>query len=109
MEDPNSEVIEIIPMDEYDVHKAKAQASLSWILCKAYQDKVPAEFQEPFYSTAEGAWQIKPRLGNLLASSELYCQACRTMFGENASQWTGIPFLMLSNVINICNMNLDQT
>ncbi|KAL4218145.1 hypothetical protein ACF0H5_022881 [Mactra antiquata] len=87
--DGDSEVIEIIPMDEYDTFKAKAKASLSWILCKAYQDKVPAEFIDPFYDKTEGSWQIKPRLANLLASSELYCQACRTMFGENASQWKG--------------------
>ncbi|XP_060592189.1 calmodulin-regulated spectrin-associated protein 1-like isoform X2 [Ruditapes philippinarum] len=89
MDDLDSEVIEIIPMDEYDTYKAKAKASLSWILCKAYKDKVPTEFHDPFYSTSEGSWQIKPRLANLLATSELYCQACRTMFGENASQWTG--------------------
>ena len=38
----------------------------------------------------QGNWQIKPRLANLLANSELYCQACRNMFGENASQWQGI-------------------
>lgn len=89
MEDAEGEVIEIIPMDEYDFTRAKAKASLQWILCKAYQDMVPAEFQDPFYDTSEGGWQIKPRLANLLASSEVYCQACKTMFGENASQWTG--------------------
>ena len=37
----------------------------------------------------QGQWQIKPRLAGLLASSEVYCQACRNMFGENASQWSG--------------------
>ncbi|XP_052763683.1 calmodulin-regulated spectrin-associated protein 1-like isoform X3 [Mya arenaria] len=88
-DDSDGEIVEIIPVEEYDVQKAKAQASLSWLLGKAYQDKVPTEFQQPFYDTGEGVWHVKPRLANLLASSELYCQACRHMFGENASQWTG--------------------
>ena len=33
--------------------QAKARASLSWVLCKAYQDKVPSEFHDPFYETGE--------------------------------------------------------
>ncbi|KAH3897127.1 calmodulin-regulated spectrin-associated protein 1-like isoform X3 [Dreissena polymorpha] len=88
-EDSDGEIVEIMSVEEYDGEKAKALASLSWVLCKAYQDKVPTEFHDPFYINGEGSWTIKPRLANLLASSELYCLACKNMFGDNASQWAG--------------------
>ncbi|XP_060076436.1 calmodulin-regulated spectrin-associated protein 1-like [Ylistrum balloti] len=82
-------VIEIIPMDEYDSHKAKLRCSIQWILNKAYQDSRPKEFQEPFYTTPEGSIHVKPRLANLMTTSEIYCQACSNMFGDSTSQWKG--------------------
>lgn len=32
---------------------------------------------------------IKPKLMNLMVSSELYCQACNNMFGDSSLQWQG--------------------
>ncbi|XP_076084754.1 calmodulin-regulated spectrin-associated protein 1-B-like isoform X5 [Mytilus galloprovincialis] len=87
--DNSDEVIEIVPMDEYDSQKAKLQASLAWILEKSYKGEVPAEFKPPFYETSEGQLHVKPRLANLMVTSELYCQACRNMFGNVHSQWQG--------------------
>ncbi|KAL5013329.1 hypothetical protein ScPMuIL_007599 [Solemya velum] len=90
LEDIDSDVIEIIPMDEYDSQKAKLKASLSWILHKAYKDEgVPAEFRNPFYKTQEGVFHVKPRLANILSTSELYCQACCNLFSHSSSQWQG--------------------
>ncbi|XP_033726512.1 LOW QUALITY PROTEIN: calmodulin-regulated spectrin-associated protein 1-like [Pecten maximus] len=82
-------VIEIIPMDEYDSQKAKLRCSIQWILNKAYKDSRPKEFQDPFYSTPEGSIHVKPRLANLMTTSELYCRACSNMFGDSTSQWKG--------------------
>ncbi|KAK3579812.1 hypothetical protein CHS0354_021003 [Potamilus streckersoni] len=68
---------------------AKLHASLAWVLGKAYKDKVPSEFQDPLYKNNAGEWHVKPRLVNLLTTSELYCQACSNMFGDSSSQWQG--------------------
>ncbi|XP_021371449.1 calmodulin-regulated spectrin-associated protein 1-B-like isoform X2 [Mizuhopecten yessoensis] len=87
--DVDNGVIEIIPMDEYDSQKAKLRCSTQWILHKAYKDGVPKEFHDPFYTTPEGSIHVKPRLANLMMTSELYCQACSNMFGESTSQWKG--------------------
>ncbi|CAL1541906.1 unnamed protein product [Lymnaea stagnalis] len=48
-----SDVIEIIPADEYDSNRAKLRSSLSWLLSKVYGSNVPKELQDPFYQTAE--------------------------------------------------------
>ncbi|XP_069106488.1 calmodulin-regulated spectrin-associated protein 1-like isoform X2 [Argopecten irradians] len=82
-------VIEIIPMDEYDSQKARLRCSMQWILTKAYKENMPKEFKDPFYSTPEGSIHVKPRLANLMTTSELYCRACSNMFGESTSQWKG--------------------
>ncbi|KAK3087075.1 hypothetical protein FSP39_001312 [Pinctada imbricata] len=84
-----NDVIEIIPLEDYDSSKAKLQASISWILNKAYPDELPAEFRDPFYEAEDTVLHIKPRLANLMVSSELYCQACAHMFGDSTSQWQG--------------------
>ncbi|KAJ8321917.1 hypothetical protein KUTeg_000388 [Tegillarca granosa] len=83
------DVIEIIPLGEYESQKAKLKASLSWILHKAYTGDIPSEFNPPFYETPEGTLHVKPRLANLLVTSELYCLACTNMFGDSHSQWQG--------------------
>ncbi|KAL3891227.1 hypothetical protein ACJMK2_003490 [Sinanodonta woodiana] len=85
----DNDVIEIIPVEEYDSLKAKLHASLAWVLGKAYKDKVPSEFHDPLYRNNAGEWHVKPRLVNLLTTSELYCQACSNMFGDSSSQWQG--------------------
>ncbi|KAL8578425.1 hypothetical protein ACOMHN_014924 [Nucella lapillus] len=69
--------------------EAKLNASISWILCKAYGKNVPSELRDPFYEDAKGQLQVKPLLVNLLTSSDLYCQACSNMFSDTSSQWHG--------------------
>lgn len=46
------------------------------------------------YDFFQGQLHVKPRLANLMVTSELYCQACRNMFGNVHSQWQGINSLM---------------
>ncbi|XP_076438027.1 LOW QUALITY PROTEIN: uncharacterized protein LOC143277153 [Babylonia areolata] len=90
MEFEDSDVIEIIPADEYDTQRAKLKASISWLLTKAYGSSVPSDLKDPFYEDAKGQLQVKPQLMNQMTSSELYCQACSNMFCDSsASQWHG--------------------
>lgn len=63
-----------------------------------------------FYS--QGVMHIKPKLMNLMVSSELYCQACNNMFGDSSLQWQGtsgedckIDNYKLSTVSEICIKN----
>ncbi|XP_061178757.1 calmodulin-regulated spectrin-associated protein 1-B-like isoform X1 [Saccostrea echinata] len=85
----DNDIIEIIPMEEYDSNKAKLQCSVSWILDKAFRDQIPKDLKDPFYETQDGALHVKPQLLNLMVSSEIYCQACNNMFGDSSLQWRG--------------------
>ncbi|KAK6167851.1 hypothetical protein SNE40_021785 [Patella caerulea] len=81
----DNDIIEIVPLEEYDTKTAKLRASLSWILQKAYKNNIPSDFKDPFYEKDDGNWVLKPILINALSSSELYCQACNNIFPE----WKG--------------------
>ncbi|XP_041360750.1 calmodulin-regulated spectrin-associated protein 1-like isoform X2 [Gigantopelta aegis] len=88
-EDTENDVIEIVPLDEYQFSRAKLKSSLAWILQKAYREIVPPEFKDPFYENSDGGFQVKPQLINSLVSSDVYCQACASMFSETSQQWQG--------------------
>ncbi|XP_064597596.1 LOW QUALITY PROTEIN: calmodulin-regulated spectrin-associated protein 1-like [Liolophura sinensis] len=84
-----NDIIEIEPIEDYNVHKAKLRASLLWLLHKAYGDEIPRELQDLYYETSEGSIHLLPRLVNLLVSSEVYCQTCSSLFRDTAYQWQG--------------------
>ena len=59
---------------------AKQKASLLWLLSKSFDNKIPEEFQDPYYKDHNGEERIKPLLIQLLASSELYGMALANIY-----------------------------
>nr|KAF6309519.1 calmodulin regulated spectrin associated protein family member 3 [Pipistrellus kuhlii] len=72
-------VPEIKALDQYDFSRAKAAASLAWVLRAAFggAEHVPAELWEPFYTDQYAQEHVKPPVTRLLLSAELYCRAWR--------------------------------
>ncbi|XP_036167883.1 calmodulin-regulated spectrin-associated protein 3 isoform X4 [Myotis myotis] len=72
-------VPEIKSLDQYDFSRAKAAASLAWVLRAAFggAEHVPAELWEPFYTDQYAQEHVKPPVTRLLLSAELYCRAWR--------------------------------
>nr|XP_055096179.1 calmodulin-regulated spectrin-associated protein 3 isoform X4 [Symphalangus syndactylus] len=72
-------VPEIKSLDQYDFSRAKAAASLAWVLRAAFggADHVPPELWEPFYTDQYAQEHVKPPVTRLLLSAELYCRAWR--------------------------------
>ncbi|XP_051018884.1 LOW QUALITY PROTEIN: calmodulin-regulated spectrin-associated protein 3 [Acomys russatus] len=70
-------VPEIKSLDQYDFSRAKAAASLAWVLRAAYggAEYVPPELWEPFYTDQYAQEHVKPPVMRLLLSAELYCRA----------------------------------
>ncbi|XP_062965494.1 calmodulin-regulated spectrin-associated protein 3 isoform X2 [Cynocephalus volans] len=72
-------VPEIKSLDQYDFPRAKAAASLAWVLRAAFggAEHVPPELWEPFYTDQYAQEHVKPPVTRLLLSAELYCRAWR--------------------------------
>ncbi|XP_036089661.1 calmodulin-regulated spectrin-associated protein 3 isoform X2 [Rousettus aegyptiacus] len=72
-------VPEIKSLDQYDFSRAKAAASLAWVLRAAFggAEHVPSELWEPFYTDQYAQEHVKPTVTRLLLSAELYCRAWR--------------------------------
>ncbi|XP_059105220.1 calmodulin-regulated spectrin-associated protein 3 isoform X1 [Peromyscus eremicus] len=70
-------VPEIKSLDQYDFSRAKAAASLAWVLRAAFggAEHVPSELWEPFYTDQYAQEHVKPPVTRLLLSAELYCRA----------------------------------
>lgn len=70
---------EIKSLDQYDFSRAKAAASLAWVLRAAFggAEHVPSELWEPFYTDQYAQEHVKPPVTRLLLSAELYCRAWR--------------------------------
>ncbi|CAE1313065.1 CAMSAP [Acanthosepion pharaonis] len=81
----DSDVIEIIPSEDYDIGKAKLRLSLLWLLHRSYEDQIPREFQDPFYENSDGVCLLKPQLVLKLASGEIYFLAYSNLFPEVGS------------------------
>uniref|UniRef100_G3U7T7 Calmodulin regulated spectrin associated protein family member 3 n=1 Tax=Loxodonta africana TaxID=9785 RepID=G3U7T7_LOXAF len=71
-------VPEIKSLDQYDFSRAKAAASLAWVLRAAFggAEHVPPELWEPFYTDQYAQEHVKPPVTRLLLSAE-YCRAWR--------------------------------
>nr|XP_030735373.1 calmodulin-regulated spectrin-associated protein 3 isoform X2 [Globicephala melas] len=72
-------VPEIKSLDQYDFSRAKAAASLAWVLRATFggAEHVPSELWEPFYTDQYAQEHVKPPVTRLLLSAELYCRAWR--------------------------------
>ncbi|XP_036874265.2 calmodulin-regulated spectrin-associated protein 3 isoform X2 [Manis javanica] len=77
-------VPEIKSLDQYDFARAKAAASLAWVLRAAFggAEHVPPELWEPFYTDQYAQEHVKPPVTRLLLSAELYCRAWRQVLPQ---------------------------
>ncbi|XP_037680385.1 calmodulin-regulated spectrin-associated protein 3 isoform X6 [Choloepus didactylus] len=77
-------VPEIKSLDQYDFSRAKAAASLAWVLRAAFggAEHVPPELWEPFYTDQYAQEHVKPPVTRLLLSAELYCRAWRQILPQ---------------------------
>ncbi|XP_065773947.1 calmodulin-regulated spectrin-associated protein 3 isoform X3 [Muntiacus reevesi] len=77
-------VPEIKSLDQYDFSRAKAAASLAWVLRAAFggAEHVPSELWEPFYTDQYAQEHVKPPVTRLLLSAELYCRAWRQVLPQ---------------------------
>ncbi|KAJ7986793.1 hypothetical protein DPEC_G00332060 [Dallia pectoralis] len=76
LSDPSC-VLEIMPWELYDSARAKIDASLRWLLAKAYGiEHIPEDMHDVFYMDQYEQEHIKPPLIKLLLSGELYCRVC---------------------------------
>ncbi|XP_026293230.1 patronin isoform X4 [Frankliniella occidentalis] len=62
--------------------QAKQRASVKWLLSKAYNNRVPENFREPFYRDHEDQEHLKPQIVHALASAEMYCLALSSIYGD---------------------------
>ncbi|KRY82548.1 Calmodulin-regulated spectrin-associated protein 1 [Trichinella pseudospiralis] len=77
-------VIEVVPMNEYNAVEAKLQASVQWLITKAFGKRIPERFENPFYITEKNQLQLKPALVNALANGELYAAVAATIFHDSS-------------------------
>lgn len=97
-------VANAMEQDTYDTRQAKQRASVKWLLSKAYNNRVPENFREPFYRDHEDQEHLKPQIVHALASAELYCLALSSIYGDpnfHNLNHTGIIQVLLRKGITI--------
>ncbi|KRX83806.1 Calmodulin-regulated spectrin-associated protein 1, partial [Trichinella sp. T6] len=77
-------VIEVVPMNEYNAVEAKLQASVQWLITKAFGKRIPERFEHPFYINEKNQLQLKSALVNALANGELYAAVAAKIFHDNS-------------------------
>ncbi|ELU11545.1 hypothetical protein CAPTEDRAFT_228385 [Capitella teleta] len=77
------DVPELIPIEDYDPKKAKLEASISWILTKAFGKQIPPHLVNSFFDDPQGAKYLKPEVVNVLVSGEVYCKAASNIFRDD--------------------------
>ena len=77
--------------DELEIQEARQKASIKWLVTKAYGNRPPKEFQEPFYRDHNNKDRLKPHLVHALANAELYCMAMSHLYEDpnynNLNHW----------------------
>jgi len=77
--------------DDAEILEAKQKASIKWLVSKAYNNKPPREYAEPFYRDHLDKDRLKPHLVHALANGELYCMALSTLYSDpnyhNLNHW----------------------
>ncbi|KAG5673265.1 hypothetical protein PVAND_003327 [Polypedilum vanderplanki] len=85
--------------------KAKQRASIRWLLSKAYNNRVPEQLREPFYTDHDGYQHLKPQIVVGLGNASIYCQVLANIYSDpnyqSLNHWTilqtlsrkGVPIL----------------
>lgn len=62
--------------------QAKQRASIKWLLAKAYNNRVPEQIREPFYTDHEGMLHLKPQIVVGLGNASIYCQVLANIYTD---------------------------
>jgi calmodulin-regulated spectrin-associated protein len=62
--------------------QAKQRASIRWLLSKAYNNRVPDQLREPFYSDHDGNLHLKPQIVVGLGNASIYCQVLANVYSD---------------------------
>lgn len=62
--------------------QAKQRASIKWLLSKAYNNRVPEQIREPFYTDHEGVLHLKPQIVVGLGNASIYCQVLANIYTD---------------------------
>lgn len=85
--------------------KAKHRASIRWLLSKAYNNRVPEQLGDPFYTDHDGNYHLKPQIVVGLGNASIYCQVLANIYSDpnyqSLNHWTilqtlsrkGVPIL----------------
>ena len=88
--------------EEGELQEARQKAGIRWLVTKAYNNKPPREFQDPYYRDHNGRDRIKPHLVHALANAELYCLAMSHLYEDpnynNLNHWGVIQALSRKGV-----------
>lgn len=83
---------------------AKQKASILWLLSKAFDNRIPDEFEDPYYKDHNGEDRLKPFLVQSLASAELYGMALANIYAYpsyNNMSHTGVLHVLARKGIYI--------
>jgi calmodulin-regulated spectrin-associated protein len=64
------------------VFQAKQRASMRWLLSKAYNNRVPDQIRDPFYTDNDGNQQLKPQIVVGLGNASIYCQVLANIYSD---------------------------
>ncbi|KAL7016575.1 hypothetical protein ACKWTF_010065 [Chironomus riparius] len=62
--------------------KAKQRASIRWLLSKAFNNRVPDQLREPFYTDHDGNQHLKPQIVVGLGNASIYCQVLSNIYSD---------------------------
>ncbi|XP_076880350.1 calmodulin-regulated spectrin-associated protein 2a isoform X3 [Brachyhypopomus gauderio] len=73
--------------EHYEFNRAKIRASLTWLVAKAFgTESVPGDLKDPFYTDQYEQEHLKPPVGALLLSAELYSRAGSLILKSDAAK-----------------------
>ncbi|CRL08076.1 CLUMA_CG020974, isoform B [Clunio marinus] len=71
---------------------AKQRASICWLLSKAFNNQIPEQLSEPFYTDHDGNLHLKPQIVVGLGNASLYCQVLANIYCDpnyqNLNHWS---------------------
>ena len=62
--------------------QAKQRATIRWLLTKAYNNRVPDQLRDPFYTDHDGNQQLKPQIVVGLGNASIYCQVLANIYSD---------------------------
>lgn len=101
-----NDYFELEPFDQYKQSESKFQASLKWLLFKAYGQNTPKHLIEPFFEENELGKTLRNDFVQELINGKVYCLACKNIF--SSSNNIKLTFHDVSDVLDHLSRNSIQ-